>query len=330
MTSSQPSPRQLLTRRAALGLAVGVAALPFAVAAAPTASASRRVVPAPETVTLPDGFRPEGITSGPGTTFYAGSMQDGRLLKGDLITGASAVLVPGATGRQIRGLYWDERTGLVWAVGNVNSAQYVWAIDGASGVIRYEATVAGAGFFNDVVAFGTHAYVTDSRVDRLAVVPLLPNGVPTGAAPSLLPLTGAWPRYAGGNNANGIRDLPDGTLVLNNSTSGGLWQVDPATGVTVALPVTGGPGIIGGDGLERDGDILYNVRGSGPNQVSVLRLSATGGGWTAKWAGARMDETLDVPSTATVAGGWLWAVNARFGIPNPGLAPFWITRLPAR
>jgi hypothetical protein len=35
-----------------------------------------------------------------------------------------------------------------------------------------------------------------------------------------------------------------------------------------------------------------------------------------------------VPSTATAAGGSLWAVNARFGVASPGTASYWITRLP--
>ncbi|MCU1538268.1 MAG: hypothetical protein JWP82_2619 [Humibacillus sp.] len=117
--------------------------------------------------------------------------------------------------------------------------------------------------------------------------------------------------------------------MLNNSRVGGLWQVTPATGSTRETPVTGGPGIIGGDGLEVDGSVLYKVRGSGQYEVSVLRLSQTSGGWSAKWAGARSDETLDIPSTATLAGGWLWAVNARFGVASPGAASYWITRLPA-
>ena len=118
---------------------------------------------------------------------------------------------------------------------------------------------------------------------------------------------------AGTTNANGIRELPDGSLVLNNSRVGGLWQVNATTGVATTIPVQGGPGIIGGDGLEIDGTTLYDVRGSGQNSVAVLLLSQSGSGWTAKWAGARSDETLDVPSTTTLAGGWLWVINARFG-----------------
>ena len=100
------------------------------------------------------------------------------------------------------------------------------------------------------------------------------------------------------------------------------------------MPSPGRPGrrsgIVAGDGLELDGSTLYNVHGSGQYEVSVLDLAAGGSGWVARWRGARSDETLDIPSTATVAGGWLWVVNARFGVPSPGTAPYWVTRLPAR
>ena len=72
------------------------------------------------------------------------------------------------------------------------------------------------------------------------------------------------------------------------------------------------------------------MRGSDPNQVVRPAARPSGTGWTAKWAGARSDETLDVPSTTTLAGGWLWVINARFGTPSPLTIPYWITRLPAK
>ena len=62
----------------------------------------------------------------------------------------------------------------------------------------------------------------------------------------------------------------------------------------------------------------------------MLRLRRTREGWSAHWLGALTDETLDVPSTATLAGGSLWAVNARFGVASPETASYWVTRLPAR
>ena len=141
MTPIQETPRNLLSRRALLGLAAGAALVPVGLSGG-TAQARRRVGPAPETVALPDGFRPEGIASGPGTTYYAGSMANGRIVTGDLLGGPQSVLLPPADGRAIRGLYYDDRSGLLWFVGNVNTLQpdgtvtvdqYVWAINTADG-----------------------------------------------------------------------------------------------------------------------------------------------------------------------------------------------------
>ena len=52
----------------------------------------------PETVSLPDGFYPEGIAVGRGHDFYVGSLLNGALYKGDLRTGDGSVLAPGVTG----------------------------------------------------------------------------------------------------------------------------------------------------------------------------------------------------------------------------------------
>ena len=49
----------------------------------------------PETLPLPNGFQPEGISIGNGTTFYVGSIPTGAVYRGDLRTGTGAVLVPG-------------------------------------------------------------------------------------------------------------------------------------------------------------------------------------------------------------------------------------------
>lgn len=337
------SPRSAVRgRRARLGLAAGaaavsaVAALPVGglatASAAPTPAAAPAGAvhrPAPAEVALPAGLRPEGITSGPGHTYYVGSLADGRIVTGDLRHGTSRVLLPGATGRSLRGLFYDVRTNLVWAVGNVGAEGHVWAVDAHSGRVVQDTVVPGAVFLNDLVVTRKAVWVTDSRVDRLTVIRLGHHGRPIGGAPAFLPLTGEWPRFDGTNiNANGIRQLSDGSAVLNNSTKGGLWRVDPATGVTKQIPVSGGTGLVSGDGLELRGHTLYDVRGNGKPEVVVLRLERGKHGWTATWRGTLADPRLDVPSTATLSGGVLWAVNARFGNPSPGTAAYWITPLP--
>lgn len=290
-----------------------------------------RGIRAPETIALPDGIRPEGITSGPGASFFVGSLADGRIVTGNLRTGSLRTLLAGATGRNLRGLFHDRRTGLVWAVGNVGAVAHVWAVDDVTGAVATDVVVPDAVFLNDLVVAGRTVWVTDSRVDRLTAIGLDADGRPASGAPRFVPLGGAWPAGDGtAINANGIRRLPDGSLVLDNSRVGGLWQVDPRSGRATAIPVTGGKPLTSGDGLELRGSILYVVRGSGAAEVSALRLDrARAGTWKATWVTALTDETLDVPSTATVAGGWLWAVNARFGVASPDTATYSITRLDA-
>ncbi|MBM6401795.1 hypothetical protein [Phycicoccus sonneratiae] len=284
----------------------------------------------PDTVRLPDGIQPEGITSGPGTTYYVGSLNDGRIVTGDLARGRQRVLLPGATGRQLRGLRWDGRSGLVWAVGNVGIVAHVWAVDARRGTVVADIVVPGGGFLNDLDIAGRTVWVTDSRVDRLTAIELDKRGRPTSGTPRFVPLGGDWPGYDGTNlAANGIR-VTRGTALLDHSTEGGLWAADPRTGRVREVPVSGGPGITGGDGLELRGSTLWVVRGSGQNEVSVLSLGCGHREWTARWRGALTDKTLDVPSTATYAAGSLWAVNARFGTPSPATASYWVTRLPAR
>src|SRR5207342_2964553 len=98
---------------------------------------------------------------------------------------------------------------------------------------------------------------------------------------------GAWPATApGAFGANGIRELSDASLLINNSAAGGLWQVNRHTGVAREI----------------------DVRGSGGNDVSVFRLRHRHGRWVATAQGTLTDATLDVPSTATFAKGSLWAV----------------------
>ena len=61
----------------------------------------------PETIPLPNGFRPEGISIGNGTTFYVGSIPTGAVYRGDLRTGEGSLLVAGVAGRAATGVEFD-------------------------------------------------------------------------------------------------------------------------------------------------------------------------------------------------------------------------------
>jgi len=304
---------------------VGTAVLLTLGGAPATAAPSTDVAASPDPVQLPIGFRPEGVTSGPDDTYYAGSVANGRIWTGDLSEGSGHELLAPSEGRSLRGLWFDPRSRLLWAVGQDGEIGIVLVVDSTSGDVLHRIVVPGAVFLNDLVITRSTVWVTDSQVDRLTRIALDQHGHPAGD-PTFLPLTGAWPTPEG-FRANGIRALPGG-LVLDNSTAGGLWLADPVTGVVTAIPVMGGPGITGGDGLELVGRTLYVVRGSGQQEVSVLGLHRDAGGWTAQWLGRLTSPDLDVPSTATFAQGRLWAVNARFGVADPDTASFAIVPLP--
>ena len=87
----------------------------------------------PESLPLPDGFYPEGITIGVGQDFFVGSLLDGALYRGNLRTGDGSVIAPGAEGRWLVGLDHDARSGLVWAAGIDAGAGAVLAFDGQTG-----------------------------------------------------------------------------------------------------------------------------------------------------------------------------------------------------
>ncbi|MDQ2757512.1 MAG: hypothetical protein M3Y71_13280 [Actinomycetota bacterium] len=314
-----------LSRRSVLASAAALAAAGLTLRTASPASAGTTARTA---VALPDGLQPEGITSGPGAAFFVGSLNDGRILTGDLLRGTTRVLLAGSAGRQLRGLFYDARTGIVWAAGNVETVAHVWAVGSASGRVLQDTVVPGGGFLNDLVVDRDAVWVTDSYVDRLTKIPLSSGGRPTGAAPAFLPLTGQWPAFGGGSiNANGIRTLPGSGLVLNNSRVGGLWRVHPGTGRTTEIPLTGTPTVVSGDGLERQGTTLWVVRGDGTSSVTQVELERTASGWRGHVDAVLTSSGLDVPSTATRAAGGLYAVNARFGTPSPATASYSAVRL---
>lgn len=293
---------------------------------APISASSKKIL---DSISLPNGFRPEGIASGPNRTFFAGSLKDGQIWTGSLKTGAGHQLTAGAQGRALRGLEYDSRSNLLWAAGQEGQTGIVLAVDARTGAIKHNIKVSGAVFLNDLTVEPNAVWVTDSRVDRLTRIALRDaTGARTGQI-NFIPLTGAWPATpADRNGANGIETLWDGSLLLNNSTHGGLYRVNFHTGEAKVLPIRRGPGITGGDGLVRKGHTLFVVRGNGQNSVEQLKLHRSGKqGWRATWKKTLTSPKLDVPSTATFVHHTLWTVNARFGVADPDSATYTIVPL---
>src|SRR5215831_2413337 len=74
---------------------------------APGVSSDRAVFP--DIIPLPNGFAPEGIAFGEGTTFYVGSLATGAVFRGDARTGTGDLVVPAQPGRSACGVRYDAR-----------------------------------------------------------------------------------------------------------------------------------------------------------------------------------------------------------------------------
>src|SRR5918995_1120850 len=164
----------------------------------------------PQVIPLPNGFRPEGIEVGRGTTFYVGSVANGAIYRGNLRTGAGAILVPGETGKAATGIELDNHNRL-WVAGAGTGKAYVYnARTGA--LIRTYTFATSDTFINDVVVTRTAAIFTDSRKAVLYHVPIGAGGA-MGAAAHTIPITGDF-AVASGFNLNGIDATPNGKTLI--------------------------------------------------------------------------------------------------------------------
>jgi hypothetical protein len=260
----------------------------------------------PDTLPLPDGWLPEGIATGTGTTIYSGSRADGSVWKGDLRTGEGEILVD-ADGRVAVGLKVDR--GLLFVAGGPTGDAYVYDARTGEEVAVLDLTD-DPSFVNDVIVTRDAAWFTDSRSAVLYRVALGPDGTPTGGVETV-PLSGDWQQVVG-FNANGIAATPDGrTLLVVNSTTGILYNIDPGTGEAVAVD-TGGAALTSGDGILLHGLTLHVVRNS-LNEVVELQLSPDF--LSATLVDTLTDPDFDVPTTIALHGSRLYAVNARFSTP---------------
>jgi sugar lactone lactonase YvrE len=265
----------------------------------------------PKTIPLPDGWRPEGITSGSGTDFYVGSLANGAIYKGDFRTGEGDVLVPGAQGRVTVGLWFDARSGYLFAAGGNTGMGHVF--DTRTGELVQSLTLAtGPSFINDVVVTQDAAYFTNSQQAVFYRAPLSANGrLPDSSPVQTIPLGGDWAQVTG-FNANGIDATPNGkTLIIVNSTTGLLYLVDPNSGDATEIDL-GGDTVTMGDGILLDGKSLYVIRNRA-NEIVVIDLSPDLS--SGEVVNTITDPAFDVPTTIAEFGKRLYAVNARFNTP---------------
>ena len=304
--------------RRILGPIVGLALIGVLAAAPATANSF------PDTIDLPAGWQPEGITSD-GTTLYVGSLVNGAIWRGTLPSGTGDTFIEGVDGQMAVGIDYEDAHDRLWVAGGNNHTVRVY--DASTGELL-ETYTFDSGFINDVVATDDAVYATDSNIQQLIVIPLGANGeLPAPADATTIELGGQI-EYIGGFNANGIT-WARGWLIIVQSNVGLVYKVDPETGEGTQIELTGPAGeflVTMGDGIEVHGNTLAVVRNFA-NEVATFKLNGQ------LTAGVLTDQITSVdfaiPTTATWAAGDLWAVNARFDVeePPPDL-PYWITRVP--
>ena len=278
----------------------------------------------PDTIRLPDGWQPEGIAAGRGTSLYVGSIPTGAVWKGDARTGRGDVLVEGQPGRSAIGIKVDRRNRLFVAGGATGRAFVYDAATGAD-LASYQLAAAGAAtFVNDVAVTSRTAWFTDSAAAQLYALPLGRHGrLPGQDQVRTLPLTGDL-QLQPGNNLNGIVAAGGGRALLSVQTNTGkLFRINPRTGVTREVDL-GGASLVNGDGMLLAGRVLFVVQNL-DNKIAVVVLSRSLD--RGRVVAELTDPDFDVPTTIAATAGHLYAVNARFGTTDPQPARYDIVRV---
>jgi sugar lactone lactonase YvrE len=294
--------------------------LAFVMLAVPATAAARGF---PETIRLPDGWRPEGIAAGHGTSLYVGSLGTGAIWAGDARTGTGEVRVPPQQGRVAVGIKVDQRNRL-FVAGGATGAAYVYDARTGADLATYQLTT-GPTFVNDVVVTRRAAYFTDSRNARLYVLPLGRRGeLPAQSEVRTLPLTGDFVQVPDATNLNGIEAADGGrTLISVSLVTGKLYAIDPSSGSTREIDL-GGATLVNGDGLLLIGRTLFVVRNRS-NLIAVVRLD--GRLTSGRVVRELTDADFDVPTTLAFSAGRLYTVNARFTTPPTPTTRYDIVRV---
>ena len=263
----------------------------------------------PASIPLPDGFQPEGIASGPGTTFFVGSIPTGAIYRGDVQSRKGEILVPAQEGRSAIGLKYDPNSHLLFVAGGATGYAYVYNADSGANVADIQLTDLPS-FINDVVITSDAAYFTNSFQPTLYRVPLLPKGqFPDPATVEEIALGGDYQFTPGAFNANGIAATPnERSLIIVNSGEGALYNVDPSTGVASRIDLGTGA-VPNGDGILLRGRTLYVVQNQS-NQIAVIQMNSDFSAGTI--TDVITSPLFRVPTTIAGFGKTLYVVNARF------------------
>ena len=296
-----------------------VATVAAALLAAAIIAPALAAPPGPSSIALPNGWAPEGITAGPGTTVFVGSLTAGGIWRGDVRTGQGAV-IPGTEGTLGVGTEYEAAANRLWVAGGGSGQVHVF--DATSGELLQTYTFSPAGFLNDLVVTDDAVYVTDSSFAWLDVIPINADGSLADPADAfMLPVGGDF-SLAPGFNLNGIV-TSRGWLIGVQSNTGKLFRIDPSSGDATEIALGTGVDVINGDGLEVHGRTLYVVQ----NQNNRVEVFALGPGLASATLQRTLTGALDIPTTIAWVAGATYVVNARFNTPPTPTTPYAITRL---
>ncbi|GAB3399961.1 SMP-30/gluconolactonase/LRE family protein [Flindersiella endophytica] len=275
-----------------------------------------------ERFTLPGGsVYPEGITEGPGTSFFVGSLGDGTIFRGDLAEAGDVPVWLGPNDDErtaIAGLDVDGH-GRLLACAIDTGELYAYDLSSTALVARQRFPAEGSQP-NDVVVSGDAAYVTDTRLSLVWRVPAGADGV--GAPEMLADLSG--PAYPEGLYLNGIVASPDGSLLLVASQgTGQLWRI-PTDGSKVEQVELDGYDF-NADGMLLSGDVLYGVTNRGDSwedvtfAVPAFRLAVD---WrSGELLGELAEPAWNSPTTLALVDGKLLVVCSQLKARHFGTAP---------
>jgi sugar lactone lactonase YvrE len=275
----------------------------------------------PAVVALPNGFSPEGMAFGTGSTVYVGSLLTGAVWRGDVRTGIGKLLVPEMSDHSAAGIKYDPRNNRIYVAGGMTGQAYVYDASSGATLASYQLAdpalvEEGQTLVNDVVILRDAAYFTDSFQGILYRLPLGSSGrLPAQGAEQQIPLTGDYTFLPDGAfNGNGITATPDEKrLILMNTEEGALYLVDPQSGIASRINVDGS--LQWGDGILLSGHTLYVVQAD-PDQISVVRLSPDYTRGTVERV--ITDPGFAMPTAVGEFGNSLYVLNGRFDVAPPG------------
>ena len=300
------------------------------VAVTPEAGAAGRAFP--DSIQLPDGFVPEGITlDGSSTTGYVGSLVGGAIQQIDVRTGESTPFAPPiGPGALAVGMATDDYGRLWVAAGGPaltpDTVPGFRVYDTETGDLLLDQQLE-AGFVNDVWITGDAAWFTDSFSPNLIRIPIAVDG--TIGSPQLVAMGGDWVQPSG-FGANGIvATASQKHLIIAQATG-----PEPGTSALYLVPIDNDADtidatrialdepLLSGDGLVLNGRTLYVVGGPGVTKIK-LGPSLTEGTIVDVLA---VPDALS-PTTAAAFGSQLYVIDAKFPLLGIPTTPFQVTAI---